>query len=87
MADQNAGLAQLQERTARAVHVHPDLDRRNRADALFVILGEPDATVERVAQFMRWADAYQERAVEVATEVAYLELSTPPGQQRVDGAP
>jgi len=72
-------LAEVQEITARAVHVHPDLNRRERADALFTILGEPDASFERVARFMMWADTYQERAVEVATEAAYRTCVIPPG--------
>jgi hypothetical protein len=71
-------LDKVQEITARAVHAHPDLNRRERADALFAIVGEPDASFELVARFMMWADAYQERAVEIATETAYRTCVLPP---------
>lgn len=74
MAD--LSLDELQIRAARAVHVQQD--RLERSQALFTILGEPDASIERVAQFMRWADAYQENAVEIAVETAYLESRLPP---------
>lgn len=69
----SAALDELQIKAARAVHAQQN--RLERSQALFVILGEPDASVERVAQFMCWADAYQESAVEIAVETVYLETS------------
>lgn len=84
MADEQP-LEDLKTKASRAVHIQQD--RLERSQALLAILGEPDASVERVAQFMSWADAYQERAVDIAVETVYLERLNEPADETLHQPP